>query len=93
MKKLLTLIFFLFFSFSVNSAETHGSGTVNEVNIIAGYIVINNVKYAITHGQTQFISGNKHIDLAHLKRGLKIDYIVSEGKIKQINVKTSLIKG
>ncbi len=92
MKKIFLGILLFFLAIS-SFAETIRKGRVNAVDVLMGSIVIDNVKYKIKHGKTILISGNQVIDLAHLRKDVKISYIIADGMVRKIIITESLIKG
>ena len=86
MKKIITIIISLLVMATSVHAEILLRGVVEEVNLEAGIVKINNSEYKVQEGKTELISGEHSLDLDLLKEGSKVTFTLEGSFIIKMNL-------
>jgi len=90
MKKLVTIIVTLLVMLGSVQAETRLTGTINQVSLEGGYIVINQNQYKIKRGKTEVYSGDNLINEDFLKEGQSVYFSYDNALVTKIRLITQV---
>lgn len=94
MKKITIFIATIFILISPVQATESGSGVIGQIDLRAGYILINGFEYQIQKKRTKVYSGEHQLTLRMLKRGVKVKFVSDDGVVTKIRlVKPYVFRG